>query len=80
MALFSFQNVFTLAAWSFFLVQLGSLAYNAVYHLDMSTVITTEQLFPAAFPLTTFPLTTFPLTTFPLTLQVCVRPDWTKTS
>ena len=59
MALFSVQNVFTLAAWSFFLVQLGSLTYNAVYHPEMSTVLTTEPLFPGPFP---------------LTLQVCVKP------
>ena len=59
MALFSFQNLFTLAAWSFFLVQLGSLAYNAMYHPEMSTAISTEKLFPG---------------TFPLTLQVCVSP------
>ena len=51
--------MFTLASWSFFLVQLGYLAYNAVYNPEMSTAITTEELFPGAFP---------------LTLQVCVKP------
>ena len=59
MAPFSLENVFILAAWSFFLVQLGSLTYNTVYHPEMSTVLTTEPLFPGPFP---------------LTLQVCVSP------
>ena len=59
MTLFSLQNLFTLVAWSFFLVQLGSLSYNAVYNPEMSTVLTTEPLFPGPFP---------------LTLQACVKP------
>ena len=59
MTLFSLQNLFTLAAWSFFLVQLGILSYNAVFNPEMSTVLTTEPLFSGPFP---------------LTLQVCVKP------
>ena len=59
MTFFSVQNLFTLAAWSFFLVQLGYLTYNAVYHPEMSTVLSTKPLFPGPLP---------------LTLQVCVKP------
>ena len=59
MAAFSIENVFTLAAWSFFLVQLGNITYNTLYHPEMSTVLTTKQLFPGNFP---------------LKLQVCVKP------
>ena len=59
MALITLENLFTLAAWSFFLVQLGNISYNTVYHPEMSTALTTEKLFPE---------------TFPLKLQICVKP------
>ena len=59
MALISIENVFTLAAWLFFLVQLGNITYNTLHHPEMSTVLTTKQLFPGNFP---------------LKLQVCVKP------
>ena len=61
MAFLSIQNVVTMAAWSFFLIQLGYLSYNAMYHPEMSTIITTEPLFPGPFP---------------LKLQVCVNPGF----
>ena len=59
MVLLSVQNVFSLAAWSFFLVQLGNITYNTLHHPEMSTVLTTKLLFPGNFP---------------LKLQVCVKP------